>query len=87
MSSLLAAFRPHYAELRTRLVRAVIAVFLCSAFAYIFKDTLVAWCMQPLHSAYPQAGKLVYTSLPEAFLSYLKLALIAGLMLSFPYLL
>lgn len=87
MSSLLAAFRPHYSELRTRLVRAVIAVFLCSAFAYIFKDTLAAWCMQPLHTAYPQAGKLVYTSLPEAFLSYIKLSLIAGLMLSFPYLL
>ncbi|NLZ17052.1 MAG: twin-arginine translocase subunit TatC [Desulfobulbaceae bacterium] len=87
MTSLLAAFRPHYAELRTRLVHAVIAVFLCSALAYIFKDILATWCMQPLQFAYPQAGKLVYTSLPEALLSYIKLSLIAGLMLSFPYLL
>ncbi len=87
MTPSLAAFRPHYTELRTRLVRVVIAIALCSAFAYLFKDHLVAWCMRPLQIAYPQAGKLVYTSLPEAFLSYLKLALLAGLMLSFPYLL
>ena len=87
MTSQLSALNPHYAELRTRLVRAVLAVFLCSALAYIVKDTLAAWCMQPLHQAYPQAGKLVYTSLPEAFLSYIKLSLIAGVLLSFPFLL
>lgn len=83
----LAAFRPHYAELRTRLVHGIVAVLLCSTCAYLFKNTLALWCMQPLHTAYPQIGKLVYTSLPEAFLSYIKLSLIAGLMLSFPYLL
>lgn len=87
MTAWLAAFRPHYAELRTRLVRGVIAVALATVFAYLFKDTLAAWCLQPIEFAYPQAGKLVYTSLPEAFLSYIKLALLAGLMLSFPYLL
>ena len=82
-----AAFRPHYAELRLRLARSVAAVLLCSVLAYIFKDTLTAWCMQPLRLAFPQMGKLVYTSLPEALISYIKLSLLAGLLFSFPYLL
>lgn len=87
MSALPAAFRPHYAELRTRLIRGLIAVALATVLAYACKDTLAAWCLHPLHAAHPLTDKLVYTSLPEAFLSYLKLALLAGLILSFPYLL
>jgi sec-independent protein translocase protein TatC len=43
--------------------------------------------MQPLYLAYPQLGKLVYTKLTEAFLSYLKLSLLVGLAVSFPFLL
>lgn len=87
MSGEFAAFRPHYAEMRRRLAQTVIAVLLCSTVAYVCKDTLTAWCMQPIRQVFPEMGQLVYTSLPEALVSYLKLALIVGLMVSFPYLL
>lgn len=87
MDGLLETFRPHYAELRGRLLRSLIAVLLCGALAYLFRDTLTLWCMRPLQAAFPQMDKLVYTSLPEALVSYLKLSLIVGFLASFPYLL
>ena len=80
-------FRSHQKELRTRLIRCCLAVLLSSAIAYLCKDTLTAWCMRPLSLAYPQVGKLVYTNLPDAFFSYLKISLLAGLAATFPFVL
>lgn len=87
MIEALEQFRPHQEELRQRLIRCFVALALASCLAYLFKDQLAAWCMRPLYLAYPQLGKLVYTHLTEAFLSYFKLALLVGLIVSFPYLL
>jgi sec-independent protein translocase protein TatC len=42
--------------------------------------------MLPLISAMPPDGKLIYTGLPEAFFTYLKVALLAGILLSVPIL-
>ena len=42
--------------------------------------------MHPLYAAYPELGKLVYTKLTEAFLSYLKLSLLVGLIAGMPFL-
>jgi sec-independent protein translocase protein TatC len=80
-------FRPHQEELRRRLIYCSLAVVLTSTIAYLFKDQIAAWCMRPLYLAYPQLGKLVYTKLTEAFLSYLKLSLLVGIMASLPFLL
>jgi sec-independent protein translocase protein TatC len=78
---------PHHEELRQRLIRCCLALVLTSTVAYLFKDQLAAWCMQPLYLAYPQLGKLVYTKLTEAFISYLKLSLLVGLAAALPFLL
>jgi len=86
---LLAAFEhfaPHHQELRMRLVRCFIAIFLSSCLAYLFVDHIVEFFMMPLFSAYPALQKLVYTKLTEAFITYLKLSLLVGIMVSFPYL-
>lgn len=87
MNGLFAQFRPHYAELRGRLLRVLAVIFAAAAIAYCGKDILTGWCMAPLRAAFPQMGKLVYTSLPEALLSYIKLSLAAGFIVGFPYLL
>ena len=87
MIAALEHFRPHQDELRKRLVRCCIAILLASTVAYLCKDELTAWLMRPLYLAYPQLGKLVYTKLTDAFLSYLKLAFMVGLALTFPFLL
>ena len=80
-------FRPHHEELRKRLIRIIAAVSLCTFVAYLGKDYIAAFCMQPLFNAAPDLEKLVYTKLTEAFISYIKLSLLAGILFSFPYIL
>ena len=87
MIGILEHFRPHQEELRRRLVRCCLVLALTTTVAYAFKDRLAALCMHPLYLAYPQLGKLVYTNLPEAFLSYIKLSLLVGLLAAFPFIL
>jgi len=78
-------FRPHHQELRQRLIRIFLAVTICSGIAYGFSETIAQLFMVPLFNASPYLDHLVYTNLPEAFLSYLKLSLLVGLIVSFPY--
>ncbi|MCL1981054.1 MAG: twin-arginine translocase subunit TatC [Proteobacteria bacterium] len=87
MIAILEQFAPHQAELRRRLICCCVAILLTSAAAYLFKDEITAWCMRPLHLAYPQVGKMVYTKLTDAFLTYIKLSLLVGVIVAFPYLL
>lgn len=87
MLDALEQFRPHHQELKQRLLRCVVVLVLTSAVAYLCKDQLAAWCIEPLYRAYPQLDKLVYTKLTEAFLSYLKLSLLAGFIVALPFML
>lgn len=81
----LAVFRPHHLELKKRTIRVGIAITLCSAIAYYFSEQIAAACIAPLQNASPLVYKLVYTNLPEAFIAYIKLALLIGIMCSMPY--
>ncbi|MGD9950111.1 MAG: twin-arginine translocase subunit TatC [Desulfobulbus sp.] len=87
MIEALEQFRPHHQELKQRLIRCFIAIAVTSSIAYLFKDNLAFWCIHPLYQAYPQLDKLVYTKLTEAFLSYLKLSLLVGLIGALPFML
>ncbi|MCP3684045.1 MAG: twin-arginine translocase subunit TatC [bacterium] len=80
-------FRPHHQELRKRLLRVFLAITLSTTFAYLFIDSLVLFCTYPLFGAAPTLEKMVYTKLTDAFVSYIKLALLTGIIASFPYLL
>ena len=83
---LLEQLRPHYEELRRRLLYSLAAVASCSALAWLCIDQLAAFALSPL-LAHTHPGKLVYTHLTDALLSYLKLALLCGAAVSFPFLL
>lgn len=80
-------FRPHHEELRKRLIRSFLAIGFFSLLAYIFIDQIAGFCTRPLFLADPSLKTLVYTKLTEAFISYIKLALLVGILASFPYLL
>jgi sec-independent protein translocase protein TatC len=80
----LAFFRPHHLELRNRLIKVFAAIFICTIVAYIFSEKIAALFISPLLAASPLVHKLVYTNLPEAFVSYIKLALLVGILASFP---
>lgn len=86
-SSFLERFRPHHQELRKRLIKGFGAIVLSTALAYLFIDSLALLCTRPLFEAAPTLERLVYTKLTDAFVSYIKLALLTGIIVSFPYLL
>lgn len=87
MITFLEQLRPHHEELRRRVFFSVIALAACSGLAWLFIDHIAAFCIEPLRIAAPQLEKLVYTKLTDAFISYLKLALLSGIILCFPVLL
>lgn len=78
----------HLLELRTRLLGSL--VFFAASFAvlYPFSHEIFAYLVMPLADLLGDEGgrRLIYTGLPEAFLTYLKVTLFAAFMLSFPVL-
>ncbi len=81
-------FTEHLGELRDRLIRAFIAVGIGFVTAYFFKEQLFEILTAPLVTAMAKSGhaKLIFTGLPEAFFTYLKVALLAGIILATPVL-
>ncbi len=77
-------FRPHHLELRKRLITVFVTIAVCTAVAYIFAEQIAALFISPLFAASPLVYKLVYTNLPEAFIAYIKLALLVGIIVSMP---
>ena len=84
MTVLAGYFSAHLRELRQRFIAIFVAIVAASCAAYAFIEPLVRLLVRPLRSAHPAAQRLVYTNLPEAFVSYFKVALLSGLILAFP---
>lgn len=78
------SFLEHLDELRKRIIHAVIAVFIGFLIACFFIEPVFAFIMRPLQQALPDGGKLVFTEPTEAFVLYIKVAAIAGLILASP---
>lgn len=75
----------HLIELRTRVIRALMALGVGFAVCFYFADEILGILVQPLKNAFPQGqGQLIFTKLPEVFFVELKVALFAGFMVSFP---
>ena len=75
----------HLIELRTRLLRAIMALGIAFCICLYFASDIFGLLIHPLTEAFPPGqGKLVYTKLYEAFFVELKVALFGGFVLSFP---
>ena len=75
----------HLIELRTRLLRCVMALGLAFAVCFTFADEIFGFLVRPLTSAFPAGeGRLIYTKLYEAFFVELKVSLFAAFFVSFP---
>lgn len=81
-------FTEHLGELRDRLVRSFIAVAIGFVAAYFFKEKLFEILIAPLVIAMGENGnaQMIFTGLPEAFFTYLKVALLTGIILATPVL-
>ncbi|MFM9976745.1 MAG: twin-arginine translocase subunit TatC [Sphingomonadaceae bacterium] len=72
----------HLIELRTRLLRSVLAIALAFGVSFYFAKQIFAFLVQPLLHAGQE--KIIYTQIFEAFFVEVKVALFAALMISFP---
>ena len=77
-------FIEHLEELRKRLIISLIAVGIGFVISYIFAKEIFQILMIPLQKALPQGATMIYTRLPEAFFTYLKVALLAGIFAASP---
>lgn len=73
-------FTEHLAELRTRLIRAIVAVVICTIVAYMFHNPILVWIQRPL----PPEAKLQAIDLVEPFMAPIRLAIYTGMVVSFP---
>lgn len=75
----------HLIELRTRVIRALMALAVGFAVCLYFADDILGVLIWPLKQAFPNGeGQLIFTKLPEVFFVEMKVALFAGFMASFP---
>ena len=77
-------FTAHLEELRKRLIVCFIAVGIGFVISYGFKEYLFQILVHPLVKVMAPGDSLIFTGLPEAFFTYLKVAFLAGLMLAAP---
>ncbi|MBU4345190.1 MAG: twin-arginine translocase subunit TatC [Proteobacteria bacterium] len=77
-------FTGHLEELRKRLVACFIAIGIGFVVSYGFKEKLFDILSHPLISVMGADEKLIFTGLPEAFFTYLKVAFLSGFMLAAP---
>jgi sec-independent protein translocase protein TatC len=81
------SFFSHLLELRTRLLRAA-AALLVAFFALVpFANKLYGWLAQPLLAKLPAGSELIAIDVPSPFLTPVKLAFFAAVMLAMPVLL
>lgn len=78
-------FMSHLEELRKRLVACAIAVGIGFVIAYVFSETLFQYLVAPLKDVMPEGNHLIYTNLPEMFFAYIKVAFIAAIMGTAPF--
>jgi len=77
----------HLQELRRRLILSFVAVGAGFALCYTFAQTIFDILAVPLLKMMPTGGSLIFTSVAEAFFTYMKVAFIAGLILASPFVL
>ncbi len=79
-------FTSHLEELRKRLITAFIAVGVGFVVSFGFKERLFGILVQPLIQVMKEGETLIYTGLPEAFFTYLKVSFLTGLIVASPLL-
>ena len=77
----------HLLELRSRLIKAILALVVVLAALVPFANRLYAWLAAPLVSRLPEGAHLIATEVASPFITPLKLAFYAALFISMPVIL
>ncbi|MCU0975936.1 MAG: twin-arginine translocase subunit TatC [Steroidobacteraceae bacterium] len=77
----------HLVELRDRLLRAMIVTGVVAIPCLFFANELFTWVIEPLRASLPAGSAVIATSVVAPFMTPFKLALLAAVFFSMPYLL
>ncbi|MDZ7826445.1 MAG: twin-arginine translocase subunit TatC [Gammaproteobacteria bacterium] len=77
----------HLAELRSRLLRAVLAVLIVFFPLFYVANDLYTWVARPLRAVLPEGSTMIATEVASPFLTPFKLALVSAFFLAIPYVL
>ncbi len=78
-------FTAHLEELRKRLIACFVFIAVAFGVCYALSDPLVNLLFFPIRQALPPESNIVFTALTEGFMTYLKVAFWAALVLSIPF--
>lgn len=77
----------HLEELRFRLVRAVLALFVAFFPCWYFVDEIFAFLQRPILKLLPPGKKLAYLGITDPFILYFKVAALAAVFVASPFIL
>ena len=76
----------HFAELRSRLIKSLLAVVVGTFACFSFAPAIYAFLAQPIYDALPEAARqLIFLNPVEPFFVYLKISVLSGFMLTSPF--
>ena len=81
------SFMSHLVELRSRLMRSIIAIFLVLLVLFPFAKEIYALLAQPLLRVLPEGSTMIATDVTGTFLVPLKVTLMAAFLVALPYVL
>ena len=84
------SFTAHLTELRSRLVKSVIYLFIFFIICYFFAENIYSFLVAPYAEAVKDDEvnrRLIFTALHETFITYLKVAFFAAMFISSPIIL
>ena len=84
------SFVSHLTELRSRLVKSIIYLFIFFVVCYFFAENIYAFLVEPYAEAVKDDEvnrRLIFTALHETFITYLKVAFFTAMFISSPIIL
>ena len=84
------SFVEHLTELRSRLIRSIIYLFIFFVISYIFAENIYSFLLSPYAEAVKDDSinrRMIFTALHETFITYLKVAFFASMFVSSPIIL
>ena len=84
------SFTSHFVELRSRLLKSLIFIFITFVLSYTFAENIYSFLVNPYAEAVKDdigSRRLIFTALHETFITYLKVAFFAAIFLGSPVLL
>ena len=89
-ASFQASFIEHLTELRSRLIKSIVYLFIFFVISYIFAENIYAFLVEPYAEAVKDDNinrRLIYTALHETFVTYLKVAFFTAIFITSPIIL